>query len=280
MQLQRMQDSLSRHGQLSPIIVTEREGRMEIVDGFKRHWAAQAIGWATLQVSVAVLDETAKWTMMLALNHERSAITELEEALILRELVTTGLTQVEIAELVGRHKTWVSRRIGLTERLHPELVESIRLGILHPGVARRLLALPPGNQREMAAVAQAAKLGPQDTERWVRLWQQASDPEVRRFIMTRPREALHHAFPERALARPDLRLSPAGQKLQRYLRMLTEMAPRTESLLRPMPTGPDLPLLCQDLRGAELALERLVPLLGSVGSASCAGASDASDAIS
>ena len=34
--------------------------------------------------------------------------------------------------LEPRHKSWVSRRIGLIERLHPELVEQIRDRILPP----------------------------------------------------------------------------------------------------------------------------------------------------
>ena len=39
-QLQRMRHSLSVHGQLTPVIVVEREGKLELVDGFKRRAAA------------------------------------------------------------------------------------------------------------------------------------------------------------------------------------------------------------------------------------------------
>src|SRR5262249_19167318 len=41
--------------------------------------------------------------------------------------------------LCTRHKTWVNRRIGLVERLHPELLESMKLGMLHPGCERSRL---------------------------------------------------------------------------------------------------------------------------------------------
>src|SRR4030067_5237 len=73
---------------------------------------------------------------VLALNRGFQSMTELEEALVLREIAQTGLTQVQMAELVQRHKSWVSRRIGLLERLHPELVEAMKVGMLAPGVAR------------------------------------------------------------------------------------------------------------------------------------------------
>ena len=169
--IERMVSSLSAHGQLSALVAVEREGRLEIIDGFKRLAAAKRMGWPALVVSTAQLDEIAQWATMLALNRGAQSMTELEEALVLRELVQSGLTQVQVSELVQRHKSWVSRRIGLVERLHIELVEGMKLGMLSPGVARRLLSLPPGNQLQIAAAAQNAGLGPRDTELLVSLWQ-------------------------------------------------------------------------------------------------------------
>src|SRR5277367_140212 len=173
--IERMKQSLSTHGQLTPIIVVTRGETLEVLDGFKRHAAARMLGWPTLRATVATFDETGQWAAMLLLNRGPSSMTTLEEALVLRELVKTGLTQVEIAALCSRHKTWVSRRVGLVERLHPELVEAMKLGLLHPGSARRLLSLPPGNQLEMAAAVESAGLGPRDTELLVSLWYRTKD---------------------------------------------------------------------------------------------------------
>ena len=161
---ERMKQSLATHGQLTPLVAAARPEGVELIDGFKRLAAATMLGWTTLLVTVRPLDETGQWAAMLLLNGGRSSMTTLEESLVLRELVVTGLTQIEIAELCTRHKTWVSRRMGLVERLHPELVEAMKLGLIHPGSARRLLSLPPGNQLEMAAAIQSARLGPRDTE--------------------------------------------------------------------------------------------------------------------
>lgn len=140
--IDRMVSSLSTHGQLAPLVAVEKSGALEVLDGFKRLAAAKRIGWPELAVSTAQMDETVQWATMLALNRGPQSMSELDEALILRELVQTGLTQTQIAELVQRHKTWVSRRIGLVERLHPELVEQMKLGLLAPGVARRLWRCP------------------------------------------------------------------------------------------------------------------------------------------
>jgi ParB-like chromosome segregation protein Spo0J len=279
-QVHRMQQSLATHGQLSAVVTVRRGERLEIVDGFKRHRAARAMGWTTLRVRAVAFDERSQWAMMLALNHGSTSLTELEEGLILRELSATGLSQTEMGQLLSRHKSWVSRRIGLVERLHPELVEAVRLGLLPAGVARRLMSLPPGNQVEMAAAAQAAGLGPRDTERWVSLWQRASDPSVRRFVVAHPREALEHAFPRRPSQAVDVRLTPHGQKLQRTLRWLVDATARTETLLRPPPPAADLTILAADLRAGESVTGRLYPLLGSSASGAKGGASGASGAIS
>ena len=53
---------------------------------------------------------------------------------------------MEAAELLGRHKSWVCRRLALLERLGEEAREDLRLGLLTPTAARSLVRLPVGNQ--------------------------------------------------------------------------------------------------------------------------------------
>ena len=272
--IERMMSSLSAHGQLSPLVAVERSGTLEIVDGFKRLAAAKRMKWSELAVSTTQLDETSQWATMLALNRGPQSMSELEEALILRELVHSGLTQVQVAELLQRHKSWVSRRIGLVERLHPELVEGMKLGMLSPGVARRLLSLPPGNQLQLAASAQGAGLGPRDTELLVSLWQKASSPQVRQQLLAQPRAALLQAHPE--LPAPDPRLTPQGQQLSRLLRLLWGVAPRVTLLLPPAEA--DRALLSKQMAQASKAVGRLATSLGPIASAGCESASDANAA--
>ena len=217
-QIARMRQSLSTHGQLTPVIAVERKGSLELVDGFKRRSAASQMGWPKLVVNVRELDERAQWAVMLTLNRTPGALSVLEEALILRELFGSGLTQVEMAQMVGRHKSWVSRRIGLVERLHADLVEWVRTGMMSAGTARRLMVLPAGNQLEMAAVVSQAALSTQETELLVSLWRKTSDPEIRRFLLSEPRRALEKAQPEKVEVSLDPRLSARGRSLARGCR--------------------------------------------------------------
>ena len=128
-----MATSFQRYGQLTPVVVCLREETHEILDGFKRLAAARALGLNTLH-SVRLLDadERATEAAIHGLNQTGRRPQEWEEAWIVHALVRgeDGMTQVEVAELLGRHKSWVCRRLALVEKLAGEAREDLRLGLL------------------------------------------------------------------------------------------------------------------------------------------------------
>ena len=60
-----------------------------------------------------------------------------------------GSSQVEVAELLGRHKSWVCRRLALLEKLSAEVRQELEVGLLTPTAAREIARLPAGNQSEV-----------------------------------------------------------------------------------------------------------------------------------
>jgi ParB/RepB/Spo0J family partition protein len=261
-QIEQMKASLTAHGQLTALVVVKRQSSLELIDGFKRHRAADEMGWTRLRATSLDVDEQGQWVAMLALNRATHAMSVLEEALVLREMMALGLTQTQVGEILHRHKSWVSRRIGLIERLHPELVAQIREGMLPPGAARRLLSLPAGNQLELATVVMHHGLGSQETELLVRLWKNA-DPPVRDYLLAHPQAALANVRAGDPETPPDPRLTPRGQRLQRYLRILQGVTPRTLQMLRPPPAEEDLRILAGDVESTRSSLSRLVEVLAS-----------------
>jgi ParB-like chromosome segregation protein Spo0J len=274
--IERMKQSLARHGQMTPLVTAARPEGVELVDGFKRLAAAEALGWPAVSIVVRPLDEMGQWAAMLLLNGGPVSMTTLEEALVLRELVKTGLTQTEVGELCGRHKTWVSRRVGLVDRLHPELVEAMKLGLLHPGSARRLLSLPPGNQLEVSAAVQSAGLGPRDTELLVGLWHRTKEAQARRTLLSEPRASLRRHHPETRRSPLDPRLSPEGQRLSRSLHRFETAAMETSRRLLSARAATDRQVLTEELRKAAEAASRLATELGSARTGVAAGESDGS----
>jgi hypothetical protein len=74
------------------------------------------------------------------LNQGARRIHVLQEAWIIQALVREdGLSQLEVAELLGRHKTWVCRRLALLEKLALQVRQDLQLGLLSVTAARELL---------------------------------------------------------------------------------------------------------------------------------------------
>jgi ParB/RepB/Spo0J family partition protein len=148
-----MVESMGRYGQLTPVVVApSMEGGYELVDGFKRLRACQKLGIGSLKATVLEVGRRSQKAAMIQLNWKARSMGKLEEAMVLHSLVhDDGLTQLEVASLLGRHKSWVSRRISLVERLCEELLDQMRLGLLSATLGRELARLPRGNQQAALA---------------------------------------------------------------------------------------------------------------------------------
>jgi len=103
-----------------------------IVDGFKcLHAARSRKGCTHLNAKTLEVDEQAAKAALFNLNRVVGRPVELEEAWINFALVREdGLQQTEVATMLGRHKSWVNRRLALIERLCDEARESLRLGLM------------------------------------------------------------------------------------------------------------------------------------------------------
>ena len=147
-----MAGSFQRYGQLTPVVVCLREETHEVLDGFKRLAAARVLGLKTLSTRLMEADERMAKAAIHGLNQTGRRPQEWEEAWIVHALVREdGMTQVEVAELLGRHKSWVCRRLALVEKLTNEAREDLRLGLLSTTAARALVRLPAGNQVDVLA---------------------------------------------------------------------------------------------------------------------------------
>jgi len=151
------------------------------------------------------------------------------------------------------------------ERLHPDLLEWVRTGLMSAGTARRLLVLPAGNQLELAAVVNRAELTTEETELLVSLWQKTSEAGIRRFLLTEPRRALQNAQPEKIALPPDPRLSERGRAIARALPVLRGVALRVIEALQTLPSPPELRLLEREIEQTAQVLPRTLEALGSVG---------------
>lgn len=224
--------SLTRYGQIAPLVVCLREETPEVLDGFKRLAAARTLSRCTLlSARLMAADERTAKAAIYGLNRAGRHTQELEEAWIVFALVREdGLTQVQTAELLGRHKSWVCRRLALLERLDESARDELRLGLLGPTAARALVPLPAGNQIEVLACARREGLTTAELKGVAELVRGAqSRPQVD-YVLQKPRQALaqNQAGPWRT---SDPRLSLAGNRVSRQLTVLLEQLARMEAWL-------------------------------------------------
>lgn len=202
-----LEQSLSHHGQLVAVVCSRCGDAVELVDGFKRLASARRLGWRTLRAEIhEVAGPAAK--LLLYQSNARQELTALEEAWLVRALYRDDrLNQPQIAQLLGRNKSWVCRRLVLAEGLVESVEANVRLGLLSATAGREVARLPRGNQEAAAQVIarrglttrQTTQLverllaAPDDRERASLIadlaWMIAAPPGVRRTPMT-PGEAI------------------------------------------------------------------------------------------
>jgi len=224
-----MARSLERYGQLSPVVVCRRQERYELIDGFKRLGAARGLAQMPhLSARLMEADERTAKAAIYGLNRAGGRTREREEAWIIQALVREdGLSQVEVAELLGRHKSWVCRRLALIERLGPKARDELRVGLLTPTAARQIVRLPEGNQAEVLEATRREALSSAELGGVVDLGLRCAERRQQEYLLAHPREALSQA--EGALpAVRDPRLSEAGNHVWKRVGLLLDVLGRME----------------------------------------------------
>ena len=223
-QLAWMRESVTRHGLLNPIIVNGNEDEnLVVLDGFKRLTVLREQNEDTVWVRQMHLPDSAARAAIMTCNAgNRGGLTELEEGWVIRSLVREcKLPQKQVAELLGRHKAWVCRRLLLVERLCESVQQDLRLGLVSPTVAREVARLPRGNQARVAKVVRENGL----TSRQVGelcsryLAAQAGDPaaEAIEELLSDPLRFVEQPEARQSHKPRDPRLSEVGEQIRQRL---------------------------------------------------------------
>lgn len=224
--------SIERHGIIHPLTVNQvGDAVLVLLDGFKRLSVARDIGLERVPVRVLKLAEAEAKVAMITFNRPHRGLTELEEAWVVRSLVREhGKQQQEVAVLLGRHKSWVCRRLLLAERVESSVVDDIRMGLVAPTVARELVRLPRGNHVEVAEAVQAHGLTTRQTHELVERLVDAEDEQGKRELLATPL----HFLTSPPAPKPDrlnASLSRAGNRLRASLSALKHQARQTSRTL-------------------------------------------------
>jgi len=216
--------SIEREGLLRPLLVNlERDGKLAVLDGFKRLRALRELERQQTLVRVVQLDEAAARIALILYNAPHRGLCELEQAWVVRSLVRgCQLPQKRVAELLGRHKSWVCRRLALCEQLGDSLQQDMRLGLLSATMARELARLPRGNQAPVALAVQQHRLSCRQCAKLVEHALRCRDVRALDALLRDPWPRLV----DKATSAPcrDPRLGEAAEALRRRLMALEHAA--------------------------------------------------------
>ena len=144
--------SVREVGVLQPVVVRETApGRYQLIMGERRWRACREAGVATIPAIVRETPDDALLRDALLENLHRQQLNPLEEAAAYEQLLQEfGVTHEELAGRLGRSRSHVSNTLRLLG-LPPGVQRRVAAGVLSAGHARALLALDDDGAREALA---------------------------------------------------------------------------------------------------------------------------------
>jgi len=187
--LRRMQNSIMTYGQIVPALVTREKDRFVLIDGYLRYEALKASGRDCLKVQLAE-GEPDSLINLLVTNDDRQ-LEAIEQAGLIQELHHRfSYSFAEIANRLGRDKSWVKRRLDLVESLPEEVMGAVMKGTVSSWAASRVLApLSRANEQDCLDLTGKIVADPLSTRELVCLYDhyRKSTRAVRDRIIADPR---------------------------------------------------------------------------------------------
>ena len=129
--LKELQASIETHGIIEPLVVRMKDGKDHLVAGERRLRAAKAAGLKYVPTVNKVLTDDQVLEMQLIENLQREGLAPLEEANAVKTLLARGISQREVATMIGKSEGWVSARARMGELPHDTkaLIKQGKLGV-------------------------------------------------------------------------------------------------------------------------------------------------------
>ncbi|MDY0415955.1 MAG: hypothetical protein RBQ83_13720 [Pseudomonas sp.] len=161
-----------------PIRVVLRDGRYEVVDGFKRLSRWKEAGVKQVPVLVEQCnDGLSPKLLLLESNSPKRTLGPIDEARVVDSLIKEdGLAIRTVANLMGRRKEWVVGRQALL-RLSMPAQQALSTGRINLMVARLLTAVRAEDQDAILAASEKHSLKMREIQLLIQTWRSASDEE-------------------------------------------------------------------------------------------------------
>ena len=185
--LNELVSSIKLYGIIQPIVVRPTgNGRYMIVSGERRWRAAKIARLSTVPVVIRDVEDQTLLELALVENLQREDLNVIESAASMNILAEEyGLTQIQLAERLGKSRTAVANTLRLL-KLEPEIQQYLRDEKMTEGQARPLIGLEPEKQIELAEQIITRNLNSRQVEELVSQLKKPSRRTVPRERQTNP----------------------------------------------------------------------------------------------
>jgi ParB family chromosome partitioning protein len=167
-ELETLAASITEHGVLQPILVTETLDGYQLVAGERRFRASQLAGLERIPAIVRQLADREQLELALVENLQREDLGPMEEAHAFRTLIDDfGMSQDDVATRVGRARSTVANTIRLLD-LDPRVQSAVAERSISEGHARALGGLPVDQQPRILGSVIEQQFSVRQTEELVR----------------------------------------------------------------------------------------------------------------
>jgi ParB/RepB/Spo0J family partition protein len=254
--IDRCAKAIRQYGLLTPLVVGRCEdGNHLVLSGECELMALREMGAAVTEAVIVDLKDNAEANKVsLLLSSLRQSPNALSEGLILRELLKAGSqTQADLAYLVGKSVSWVSKRLTLVDRLKESVVKLVAAKNLSAHTAQEIARLPKEVQHDFAAKVVLDSIPKSSVEKLVSAYNTPGiSDSVKKSIVENPRATVSHlvGFTKKQLKKEPSEMETT-QKLKSSLIFLLRIIGESEGLLADLEKEQFFKLLPLLKKGAE-----------------------------
>ncbi|HHY09425.1 MAG TPA: hypothetical protein GX528_02535 [Firmicutes bacterium] len=253
---------IKQYGLLSPLVLHRSDGEhYTVLAGACELQALRKMKIKqTDAVVVAGINDNQAHQLSLHLLSLRSTKDSLTEAFLVQKLLKDPhLSQADVALMVGRSVSWVSKRALLVERLDPTVQALVMDKVLPARTAQEIAKLPLKFQHSFAVKVISESMPKSAVEHLVAAYNRGdTTAAVKRHILESPKQALPYCAAKKAGSKPEQSLGSSRlakeKQLYSYIRLLFKVTNDLEALWAEM----TIPEHVRDSFGK--ALERLCRL--------------------
>lgn len=247
--VEELTEDIRRNGQQKPIICRvhpEKSNVYQVIDGEHRVRAATKLGHSLIRAEVRMLsDEEALYLAMQINEMHGKRLDKMEEGL--RMLTFTpashNWTQERLGRMFGRSRQWVTERVMMARQADESVKKSIATRVATLTHARKIVELPPEQQKEVVNMVAEQELSTRTTEALVDALKIAETPEEKELV----KEKLPKLKAKKAKKMVELlKTKDAKQRmeiLERPIETYGEIITKAEEFARIVEQAPEAPVL-------------------------------------